>query len=291
MPSHQERRIDCYRQLISVRFYSLLIGLSISPIIKAYPMLHSKLSLLFPSRLFYPFISLVFGICILAAYGNAKEAKDTPLTFSGPILPPASGNKPDSLVVLFHGYGDTGENFVLIGHLWRDLLPNTLFVAPNGPRACPRIPSGKQWVSSGNKNQKQILKELKSLTPSLNRYIDDLLKTYALPPEKLVLVGFSQGVKVALHAGLRRPCAGIVAYSGAFLDDPKEHYLSRPPVLLVHGMKDTKAPFSLAQEAEKHLKARHIPVTLFLFPQLGHEIGPREIEIGGAFLKDCLYGR
>jgi phospholipase/carboxylesterase len=231
---------------------------------------------------------LVFSAGTLTTHG--KEIKEKLLTFSSSTLPPASGNKPDSIVVLFHGYGDTGKNFVLLGHLWRELLPNTLFVAPDAPRMCKDM-SGKQWISVGNKNPSRLLKELHALTPSLNRYLDDLLKTYGLPPEKLALVGFSQGVRVALHIGLRRPCSGIVAYSGAFVDDPTEQLLSHPPVLLIHGMEDSAAPFSLAQKAEKALKARHIPVTLSPLPELGHEIDPRGLELGAEFLKECLYGR
>ena len=49
---------------------------------------------------------------------------------SGLTLPPASGKKPDSIVVLFHGYGDTNENFLFLGALLGQLLPDALFVAP-----------------------------------------------------------------------------------------------------------------------------------------------------------------
>lgn len=236
---------------------------------------------------FLSFLVLVFGMGISATSGNLKKVSETALTFSASTLPPASGNKPDSLVVLFHGDGDTGRNFVLLGRLWQKILPNTLFVAPNAPRDCKRI-LGKQWVSMGRKNAGQLLRELKALMPSLNRFLDSLLKTYGLPSEKLALVGFSQGVRVALHAGLRRPCAGILAYSGAFTDDPTKQLLSHSPVLLIHGLEDPNAPFSLAQKAEKRLKARKIPVTLSFLPQVGHEIDPRGLEMGGKFLKDCL---
>ena len=111
---------------------------------------------------------------------------------SGLTLPPASGKKPDSIVVLFHGYGDTNENFLFLGALLGQLLPDALFVAPDGPITYKAISSGKQWLSAPKNNQPQLLKEIKNLTSSLNRYLDNLLKIHDIPPEKMVLLGFSQ---------------------------------------------------------------------------------------------------
>ena len=242
------------------------------------------------SFLFLSFLAIIFGICIPETYGDVNGLREKSMTFSGLTLPPASGGKPDSIVVLFHGYGDMGETFLSLGALWGERLPNTLFIAPDGPIACKDILSGKQWLRASSQNRAQVLKEMKWLEPSLNRYLDDLLKTHGIPPEKLALVGFSQGVKIALHVGLHRPsCAGIVGYSGVFENDPTASNLSRPPVLLVHGLEDSKAPSSLAREAHKNLEALHIPVTLFLFPGLGHDIDARGLTIGGEFLKECFY--
>lgn len=247
-----------------------------------------------PARffLFLTFFVIVFGICSLETSANIKEVREKGIAFSGLILPPASGHKPDSIVVLFHGYGDTAENFLFLSASWAEFLPNTLFVALEGPIACKNIPAGKQWLRASSKNRDQLLKEIKLLTASLNRYLDGLLKTYGLSPQKLALVGFSQGSRVALHVGLRRPlCAGVVGFSGAFLDDPTDLRLSRPPVLLIHGVEDTKAPSSLARESYKSLEALHVPVTLFLMPGLGHDIDPRGSAIAGEFLNDCFSGK
>jgi phospholipase/carboxylesterase len=240
---------------------------------------------------FFLLLLIVFGICSLGASGNITPLRGKNTTFSGLTLSPASSNKPDSIVVLFHGYGDIGENFLFLSALWGEFLPNTLFVAPDGPIEC-KGSSGKQWLRASSKNRPQLLKEINLLTQSLNRYLDGLLKTYGIPPEKLALVGYSQGAKIALHVGLRRPiCAGIVAFSGTFLNDPTELRLSRPPILLIHGTEDRKAPPSLAEEAYKSLKALHAPVTLFLIPGLGHDIDTRGSEIAGEFLKECFAGK
>ena len=252
-------------------------------------MFRSRMFFLTRSLLFFSFFVVVLGMCKFETLGNSKGIKEKDLTFSGLMLPPISGKKPDSIVVLFHGYGDIGENFIFLGALLGQFLPDTLFVAPDGPIACKTIPYGKQWLSASKNNQAQLLKEIKSLTLPLNQYLDNLLKTHDIPPEKMALLGFSQGARIALHIGLRRPmCAGIVAMSGSYLDDPSAANLSQPPILIIHGVEDKKAPVSLARESHKRLDALKMPVTLILLPGVDHDVDPQGLAIAGEFLKDCL---
>ena len=256
-------------------------------------MFYSRQPYLSGAFLFPLFLVIVFGICSLEVFGAVKEAekREKSIAFSEYTLPPFSGNKPESIVVLFHGYGDTGENFILLSMFWAELLPNTLFVALDGPTTCKEMP-GKKWLRASSKNSAQLFKEINLLTLSLNRYLEDLLKKYGIPPEKLALVGFSQGARVALHVGLRRPCAGVVGFSGSFLDDTTTKLRSfPPPILLIHGLEDKKAPSSLGRESYKRLEALNVPVTLFLMPGIGHDIDPRGSQIAVEFLQDCLSGQ
>ena len=237
-----------------------------------------------------PALALALGICIVGDSGLSKGENKMTTSFSGPHLSPTSGSKPDSLVVLIHGYGSDGEDLISLGKAWSSILPNTLFVAPHGPIACEVNPSGNQWFGLRDWDSVRIIKEIQSLTPSFNRYLDGLLKTYELPPEKLALVGFSQGAMLALHVALHRPrCAGVIAYSGAFVEDPHELKVARPPVLLIHGTEDQVLLPSFSQTAETRLKALSVPVTLSLLSGLEHGIDGRGLGMGGAFLKDHLY--
>lgn len=255
-------------------------------------MLHPHITFLARFLLFCSFFVIILGVSKLEALGNSKEIREKDINFSDFTLPPVSGKKPDSIIVLFHGYGDTGENFLSVGALLGQFLPATLFVALDGPIACKTIPSGKQWLSAPRNDRPQLLKEINNLALSLNQYLDNLLKIYNIPPEKMVLVGFSQGARIALHSGLRRlKCGGIVALSGSYLDDPTAVSLSRPPILIIHGLEDQKAPVSLARETYKQLDELKMPVTLFLLPGVGHDIDPQELRIVGQFLKDCLCGK
>lgn len=189
---------------------------------------------------------LMYRIEVLASSNILMEKR---LSFSGVPLSPASGKKPDSMVVLFHGYGDTAENFLMLGVFLGQVLPNTLFVAVEGPLNCKDIPLGKKWLGTSKNNQSGLIREIKNLTPSLNHYLDKLLKIHNIPPQKVAFLGFSQGARIALHIGLRRPCAGIVALSGSYLEDPTTKSLLRPPVLICMVLK-IKRP-------QSHLLTKH----------------------------------
>lgn len=249
-----------------------------------------------------PSLALALGLCIVGNDVLSQGENEMMTTFSGPSLPPASGGKPNSLVVLIHGYGSNGEDLLALGKAWAKVwaseFPHTLFIAPNGPAPREGSSFGNQWFSlmgwvppqESTKDQTlQMLKEMQAITPSFNRYLDELLKTYDLPPEKLALVGFSQGAMFALHVALHRPlCAGVVAYSGSFLNDPMDVIVARPPILLVHGTADQLLPPSFSQKAEERLKSLHVPVTLSLLSGLDHGIDERGFKIGGIFLKERL---
>ncbi len=234
-------------------------------------------------------IILLFVVVGLIYSEIQARSEDKPVSFDTLTLPPASGQKPTSIVVLFHGYGDNNENFIFLGAMLAEFLPDTLFVALDGPIACKTIPSGRQWVSASQKDKKKLLKEINELTPSLNAYLNNLLKFYNLPPEKMAFLGFSQGARIALHIGLRRPkCAAIVAMSGSYLKDPSAKDLSNPPILLMHGDADQKAPVSYARQSYKDLKIFNKDVTLMLLPGIAHDIDLQGVMIASEFMKECF---
>lgn len=248
---------------------------------------------------FGPALAFALGICTIINDGSSIGETNMTTTFSAHSLSPASGLKPDSIVVLIHGYGANGEDLLALGNAWAPLLPNTLFVAPDGPETNELNPFGNQWFDlrdwepsqklTGNQIARMV-KDIQNLTPSFNKFLDGLLETHGLPPEKLAIVGFSQGAMVALHLGLHRPlCAGVIAYSGAFLEDPKETKIARPPILLIHGIDDPVLSPTFSKIAEGHLNHLHVPVSLSLLPDLTHSIDERGVKLGGDFLKENFY--
>lgn len=217
-----------------------------------------------------------------------------PSPLSGPVAKPLSGAKPTSLVVLLHGVGADGHDLISLAPYWAKLLPDTEFVAPDGPQPCDMAPYGRQWFSLQDRTPAVIFAGVSASAPALDRFLDEALAARGLDDSRLALVGFSQGTMMSLHAGLRRarPLAGIIGFSGALTgpDHLAAEIRSRPPVLLIHGEADPVVPFSMMPAAAQTLQANGVPVETLACPGLGHSIDEAGLTRGGAFLQRVLGG-
>ena len=165
----------------------------------------------------------------------------------GPRLEPASGGKPDALVILLHGYGSNGADLISLAPHWRGALPDALFVSPNAPERCAGAPGGFQWWGLSDFSRPALAAGARRAAPALDAFIDRQLADHGLAEDRVVLVGFSQGTMMALHVGLRRSSglACILGYSGLLVGP--EHLKDvagrpTPPILLIHGDADTVIP-------------------------------------------------
>src|SRR5581483_2865478 len=194
----------------------------------------------------------------------------------GPRLEPRGG-RVTALVALLHGYGANGDDLIALGEAWRQRLPEAAFVAPNAPNMIPGMYGALQWFPLTLRDPSEYWRGVVSAQPTLDRFLDAELSRYRVEPERLVLVGFSQGTMMALHAGLRRPRApaGIVAYSG-LLAGPEQlaGIRARPPVLLVHGEEDDLIPVEALHAAREALAEAGLAVEWHVRPGLGHGIDP-----------------
>ncbi len=206
--------------------------------------------------------------------------------------PPRAGGVPDSLVVLLHGLGSNSADLMGLAPYWCDALPRTAFVSPDAPEPCDMAPMGFQWFSLQDRNPLVMARGVAVAAPILDAFLDEVLAEYTLPPERLALVGFSQGTMMALHVGLRRAAApaAIVGYSGALLAGP-ELFLqvrARPPVLLVHGDADAIVSVAALDAAAIGLRAVGVPVETERRPDLGHTIDDVGLARGREFLVKAL---
>ncbi len=131
----------------------------------------------------------------------------------GPRREPAKG-APDSLIMLLHGYGANGEDLIGLADAWRLLLPQALFVAHNAPEYVPMTFNGFQWFALLQRDADEFRRGVAQAAPMLDATIDAELAQAKLDASRLILVGFSQGTMMALHAGLRRATAPDSRRSG-----------------------------------------------------------------------------
>ncbi len=221
-----------------------------------------------------------------------RKAFATPMAdffeLDGPRFGPASGGKPDSLVILLHGLGADGDDLIGLAPHWRRPCPTRSSSHPMR-RSCA---TWRLMAANGSacrdRSSGIVLAGVQAAAPILNGFIDAELKAHGLSDDRLALVGFSQGTMMSLYVAPRRerPVAGVVGYSGALVGANllAGDIRSRPPVLLIHGEADQVVPFQAMDAAAKALKALDIPVTTEGRPGLPHSIDEAGLLKGGRFL-------
>jgi len=208
---------------------------------------------------------------------------------SGPRLPPARGAA-SHLVVLAHGYGADGNDLIGLAPHWQQLLPTVAFVAPNAPEPCAGSPMGYQWFPISRLDPHEMRKGVESAAPVFDAFLDAELARLNLPPERLALVGFSQGTMMSLHVGLRRKPAAIIGYSGVLAGEPPALGRDTPPILLVHGDSDPMIPAEALFASAGALGRAGAAVQWHLSAGTGHAIDPDGLMLGGVFLAMALSG-
>lgn len=207
---------------------------------------------------------------------------------SGPRLEPLQGPA-THLVVLVHGYGADGQDLISLGAQWQALLPTVAFAAPNAPQRLPGSP-GYQWFPISRIDPHEMAKGVQTAGPVLDAWLDEELARLGLGPDRLALVGFSQGTMLSLHVGLRRARpAAIVGFSGLLAGPPPG--TGGPPVLLTHGTADEVIPASALFMSATLLAAAGVAVQWHLAPGMGHGIDPDGMAMAGRFLADAFAGR
>lgn len=209
---------------------------------------------------------------------------------NGPAHPPASGQSPSHLILFLHGLGADGNDLLSLSDFFIEDMPDAHCIAPNAPFPCDMAPYGYQWFSLQNRAMDAMFAGVQTAEPILNQYIDQQLAALQLPPEKLIVIGFSQGTMTALHTLLRRPkpCGAIIGFSGALLGTTeimRAEIKSKPPVCLIHGNADMVVPYEALAHSESILKACNVEVEAHTRNGLGHGIDPQGIALARAFVK------
>lgn len=214
------------------------------------------------------------------------------MTLTARYAQPLSGQKPQQLVMLLHGYGSDGNDLIGLAPHWASFLPDAVFVSPNAPEHCEISPSGYQWFSLLDRSPEPMLQGISEAAPILQDFITQELEANGLTESSLALVGFSQGAMMAYHVAPRRkhPCAAVIGYSGAMLalPDAKAGFV-KPPVMIVHGDADMVVDFSSLEHARQGFEAAGFETVQTLARRgLGHGIDPEGLLQGGKFLQKHL---
>jgi phospholipase/carboxylesterase len=209
---------------------------------------------------------------------------------------PRSGKAPQQIVLLLHGLGSNGQDLISLAPYWAPAVPDAVFISPDAPFPCDMVPPGYpnsyQWFSLQSRDPQDMLAGIKIAAPILAAFIDGLLEKYGLAPDKLALVGFSQGTMMSLYTAPRygKKIAGVLGYSGALLggEELSNASMHKIPVHLIHGEHDDVVPFEAYTTANSTLKAAGFDVSGHSTPGLAHSIDDAGIKGGSKFLKQIF---
>lgn len=201
----------------------------------------------------------------------------------------------DSAIVFLHGYGADGADLLGLADPLAPALPGTAFFAPDAPESCAVNPMGFQWFpipGMDGSSEEQAMESLRISTGALSSYLDGILTSEGLTPDRLAIVGFSQGTMMALHVLPRfhAQIAGIVGFSGRVVapESFAAEVKVKPPVVLIHGDKDAVVPFKHLGIAAETLAGAGISVSTHVMKGAAHDISPDGLRVALKFLRECL---
>ncbi len=209
--------------------------------------------------------------------------------------------RPDAAVIWLHGLGADGHDLAaIVPELG---LPRALavhFVFPHAPFRPVTINAGqvmRAWydIELTDTGFNQKLSHIRE-SEAIVRGLIEAEIARGIPPERVVLGGFSQGGAIALFTGLRFPkrLGGILVLSAPVpfagnLMGQAEQVNREVPIFMAHGAYDGIIPFATAQAARNLLTAGGASIDWHEYP-MEHSICPTEIKDISRWLVERLPG-
>lgn len=208
-----------------------------------------------------------------------------------------TGPQPTATVIVMHGLGADGNDFVpIVNEMDLSGVGPVRFVFPNAPVQPVTINGGYRmpaWYDILGPGHPEDEAGLRRSQADIEALIANE-KARGIPAGRIVIAGFSQGCAMAFMTGLRhaKKLAGIVGLSGYLpLADkvPAERHPANQdtPIFQAHGLRDGMIPIARAIHSRDALLALGYQVEWHEYP-MEHSVNPREIADLNAFLLRVL---
>ncbi len=210
-----------------------------------------------------------------------------------------TGPRPDATVVVLHGLGADGNDFVPI--IEEIKFPDTLsvrFLFPHAPVRNVTINAGQSmraWydIAEADLANRADLHGVRTSQSQISALIRREM-TKGIAASRIVLAGFSQGGAIALYAGVRYPerLAGIVALSTYLIGGEQlaaEGSIANRdvPIFMAHGTQDPVVRLQWGEASRRTLEAGGYRVEWHTYP-MAHSVIWEEVVALGEFLKGVL---
>jgi phospholipase/carboxylesterase len=190
-------------------------------------------------------------------------------------------------ILALHGRGSNEQDLIgLASHLPSDLL----WISPRAPHKLGI--DSYEWYRVkiiGRPDPEQVASGLETI----DHFIDEILTVYPIDPQKLFLLGFSQGSLLAMCYALTYPSrvAGIIAQSGYIPShinlEIQETDIKNKPFILTHGEQDTLIPVEWGRASRDRLQTLGVDLTYHEF-QMGHTVSMDSLEVISTWLQKQL---
>lgn len=201
------------------------------------------------------------------------------------------GYQPDGkappLIILCHGYGQSSNTIMrMFAHFG---ARGCLLAAPQAPHPFYWKSGGKvgfAWITQFEKEN-----ALRDLMAYLKAFVEDLRVKHPFDPNRVVVLGFSQGAALGSRFGtygIVQP-RGIISCGSDLPADVVERLpdIEKVPYLIIHGQHDESVPIEKGQEAEAILKDHGFEVTTSYF-EGGHDLLHEQIMLIEEWIGDKL---
>ena len=174
-------------------------------------------------------------------------------------------------ILALHGHGSNERDLMDLAPLFQE---NLLWISGRGPYEL--APGAYDWYRFEQPGRPKPA-HLAAALETLDTFITELLHTYPIDPQKLFLLGFSQGSMIAMSYALTRPgrVRGVIAQSGYI---PGEAGLKvdlagikDKPFIITHGLEDSMIPVDTGRRTRDTLLSLNAAVEYHEF-HMGHSI-------------------
>lgn len=201
------------------------------------------------------------------------------------------GEETPPLLLLLHGVGSNEEDLFALAPL---LDERFLIISARAPHTLGQ--DRYAWFEVTFTPQGSVINpaQAEASRTALMSFIHEATTAYNADPERVYLMGFSQGAIMSASVALTRPdlVAGAVLMSGRILPEvrplfaPSEQ-LQGLPFLVIHGTADTVLPIKHGRATKSLLS--ELPVTLsYREYHMGHEITQESLKEVSTWLSTQL---
>ncbi|KAJ3300725.1 hypothetical protein HK104_006023 [Borealophlyctis nickersoniae] len=213
------------------------------------------------------------------------------------VLPPKSTHT--ATVIFLHGLGDSGHGWAPVGKMLQPQLPHVKFVFPHAPSQPVTLNFGMSMPSwydiralapGGTEDEAGLKESMAKIQQLIKAEVDA-----GIPPNRIVLGGFSQGAAVSLLTAVASDTklAGFVGLSGyvPLSTEFDKHYKptnKETPIFMGHGSADEVVNFQWGKMSYDLLSQKGMNVRFTEYKNMGHSSSDKEIADVARFLGECL---